>query len=550
MARTRRAAAPKAALGAETSNANDHESSTRGRSRNTRSSMSRLSVSEQDTIQSANRSRDAALDRLANEDATTVPSSNTAEAADDTVSSVEVGRRATATPTRRDTTGLDLADDDVFGDLDESFADGEIPVPRSADTTRSWSSFKPRSRQSSFIGRNDPPIRPSSRGGNTPGIGSSFTIGAFRRRAREPSILGTTRRPCSETSAAGGQSDLESEADFAPEAESTPLHTRRRTRASLASQQNGTATIMGSSRLASRKRKSEHAHDDTARPGKSPRTNGDQSDSESELSELASPQPHASLPARPVTPVYDEEVMAPPMSSASEDEGEVWPDIHGLARKRRRPSVSTPGRGDAMSDISSPPSLTHSPNYQSSRSARLREKHTSRPHKSPRITSADLASLLPKRRYKKTKEPSEESSDEELDGSGLGKDDDELSHLEPRRSRRGTASRATSRATSRTGAGLSDAISNAKPTTRSSRRRTYGSRSSDKENQSEDEEDENDESAFKPLPDDTFDMAAEVAGQVESSVELKSAVKKFKEVDTWKLEYEEVAEEEGVADAR
>ena len=139
-----------------------------------------------------------------------------------------------ATPAmRRDTTGLDLADDDVFGDLDESFADGEIPRGgRSADSTSlSFSSFKPRARQSSSIGRNDPPIRPSSRGPNTPGVGSSFNIGVFRRRAREPSILGTSRRPRSETGGTTNNSEVESEGEFEPpEAESTPLNLRRRTR--------------------------------------------------------------------------------------------------------------------------------------------------------------------------------------------------------------------------------------------------------------------------------------------------------------------------------
>ena len=77
--------------------------------------------------------------------------------------SIEIGRRAMATPLmRRDTTGLDLADEDVFGDLGDSFADGDVPdAPHSAaSSSATLSHFKtrrPRSRQSSIIGRNDPP---------------------------------------------------------------------------------------------------------------------------------------------------------------------------------------------------------------------------------------------------------------------------------------------------------------------------------------------------------------------------------------------------------
>ncbi|CEJ89301.1 hypothetical protein VHEMI05151 [[Torrubiella] hemipterigena] len=450
---------------------------------------------------------------------------------DETIPSIEQ-TDITATPARRDTTGLDLADD-VFGDLDESFADGEIPrVPGSAETTTSWSNFRPRSRQSSIIGRNDAPIRPSSRASNT-GIGSSFTIGAFRRRAREPSILATSRRPRSETSAA--PSDLESEGEFAPDAESTPLNKKRRTtRASLAASQANTSVAASSSRT-TRKRKSEQPHAANEQPEKASRVDAedDDSNSESELSEVASPKlaRNPFLNARPVTPINDEEIMAPPASSGSEDEGEVWPDIHNLAKRRRRPSVSTPNRIEQMSDMSSPPSLTHSPNFPGGRSGK-RRGHQSPVKSPPKITTADLASLLPQRRYKKTSEPHADSSDEE-------EEEEEEEETNTRSSRRkANSSRASSRAR-----GLKNATSNAKQAATGTRKSKRNARRlSDKENLSDDDIDEHDESAFQPLPEDTFDDGVESSVNVQTAEELKQAVKKFAEVDKWEMEYEEVAE--------
>lgn len=546
--------APRSA--ADTASDNDDGAQARGRTRNTRSTGSRLSIEESAAVRTADRSRDAALDRLANEDITT--SSGTG-ADEDTGSSVEVGRRAMATPAqRRDTTGLDLADDDVFGDLDDSFGDGDIPnaATRSADNSSlTLSHFKTRSRQSSVIGRNDPPIRPSSRGANsTPGVSSSFNIGAFRRRAREPSILGTSRKTRPEVTTTTQASDSGSEVDFAPEAESTPLNNRRRTRPAPEAERE---TVPGEASMrTTRKRKSEDAQDDGARPGKAPRVEAEaepEQDSDSDLSSLGSPQrlPPA-LRERPVTPLNLDE---PPASSGSEEEDDVWPDIHTLAKKRRRPSVNTPVRADHLSDVSSPPSLTHSPNFPATKSTKSRGRAASR-REAP-VTTADLANLLPKRRYKKTAESMDLDSEEEVDTSGLAQDDDELAHLDTRASRRRKGSRQPSRAgsarpSSRGGRAAHSALKSiqapASTASRSTRARTL--RSAGKENEHESEEDEEEESAFQALPDDTFDASTVETGGVPSAEELKKAAKKFVEVDKWELEFEEVAEPASPQDAR
>ncbi|KJZ78947.1 hypothetical protein HIM_01720 [Hirsutella minnesotensis 3608] len=534
----------------------------RTRTRSTRPIGSQLSAGEQDAIRSANVARDAALERLANEDATTSSAHITD---DDTQSSIETGRRALATPAmRRDTTGLDLADDDVFGDLGDSFADGDIPQGDLSDCSvlTTTSHLKRRPRQSSIVGRNDPPIRPSSRGPTTPSIGTSFNIGLFRRRAREPSILGTSRKPLPEAEAASTHSGSESEGDFEPEAESTPLNVRQSTRRSLRLDPESSSAELAQS--SSRKRKSVEAPDSSGRPDKAsrvePQEDPDDSGSDSELSDIASPSPPpAGFLQRPVTPINQDEITAPPASSDSEEDAAMWPDIHILAKRRRRPSVHSPPPADHLSDVSSPPSLTHSPNYATQRVARPRGRSVTRRQPSPKITTADLTSLLPKRKYKRVRDSLGLDSDEELDTTDLAQDDDELSYLDARAARRRKGSRPPSRATSARPASRARANNSVlKPkqipgtapnSTRSSK--TYRRRSSDKENESD--EDDEGQSGFVPLPDDTFEnldgQEVENRGYT-SAEELKQAAKKFVEVDKWELEFEEVAEPPSPQDAR
>ncbi|KAM3444963.1 hypothetical protein NHJ13734_000832 [Beauveria thailandica] len=549
MARTRRSRQAADAAAATVPASGDTEQPTRGRTRTSRRAAPSKRQESVDAASTAEPPRAAPASSIRNA----------------SVDSVEVGRRALETPSmRRDTTGLDLADDSIFGDLGDSFADGEVPdAPRSTSTTRSWSTFKPRSRQSSVVGRNDPPIRPSSRGGagNTSALTSSFNIGAFRRRAREPSILGTARRagPRSETSGRGAQSELESEGeeqeeDFAPDAESTPLHTRRRTRASLAStsavapQGRDVSAANVSTTRTTRKRKSEAEAEERA--AKSTRMEVE-TDSDSEISELSSspPMPPSTpIRQRATTPINLEEINAPPASSGSEDEGDVWPDIRALAKRRRRPSVTTPLRTTAndddeiLSDISSPPSLTHSPNFEArgrGRGRALREHHH---HDQPKaLTTADLANLLPKRKHKRTRDEGDDGSDEEEPEEEHEQEDE----VHETRTRGGRIIRPPSRAASASGGPKQQAGAPAHRTRSASKHKTYGRRSSDKENDSDADEDEEEEgdSQFQPLADDTFgETTAAGPPDFQSIDELKRATRKFSEVDQWQLEYEEVAE--------
>ncbi|UKZ80698.1 hypothetical protein TrVFT333_008461 [Trichoderma virens FT-333] len=498
----------------------------RGRPRKT-PSVARLSINDEDTT----RTRDEALNKPANEDVTMTSEATPIHAS--SRSSIELGRYTAATPGHnRRTSGLDLGDS-VFGDLDDSFADGDIPGSAlSGDISNlSYSALRSQSRR----------------------VGSSFNIGLFKRRAREPSILGASRKALEEPSAVVQDSEEGSEEEFEPEAESTPLNNRRRTRGNDEIGEPESPETAESSNP--RKRKSLEVQQSSTRPEKVSRTeagpsrrSGDRSlselpdappspqqdldeTSESEISEISSPgRLHARLPPRPVTPVNQAEIAAPPASSGSEGP-DVWPDIRSLAKKRRRPSVTTPSRLENLSDMSSPPSLTHSPNYDTAKTGKTRGRPPSRQQASPKMTTADLTSLLPKRRYKKSRDPLGLESDEELDTSGLGREDDELSYLDTQAARRRKRVGPLARLLGVT-------------------RLVNDGRGRDS-NESEDEDEGEGGSRFIPLADNTFDDAA--AGGSTNAVpteELKQASSKFKEVDKWELDFEEVAEPSSPQDGR
>ncbi|KAM0274983.1 hypothetical protein ACHAQH_007673 [Verticillium albo-atrum] len=534
-----------------------------------------VGANEKKALQKTSDDRDLAMQRLAGEDIST-SSGNAIGSLDE--AQVELGRREHATPAqqRRDATGLEL-DSEMFGVLDDSLGldESEIPGSVTASGNRSTNAsslfgmgHKRRGRTPSIsLHGNDVPIRPPSRGmGATPVISSSFNIGAFKRRAREPSILGTAqkaRAPRSSDDSSDVDEDEpvaqneDDEEAFAPEAESTPLN-HRKAQQSIEVEPEHEPEVTSSTK--SRKRKSIEAHNTSDRPDKASRLDDAaegnvtddvndgvaeaetvESDAESDLSSLSSmASPVLPVLARPVTPApFDEEIMAPPMSSGSEDE--PWPDIHNLAKRRRHHAPVTPTRTGDVSDASCPPSLTHSPNYRD-----MRQKKTQKQGKnqkaSSNMTTADLAGLLPRRRQRKD---ADADSDTEVDNSGIGQDDDELSYLDARASRRRVRTTPLNRSTtnrpaSRGGRAVAPA-GDAPP----ARRRTYGRRASDKENA----EDEDDEGSFSPAPDDTFDATPE-DGEVAGADELKNAVTKFKEVDKWELEYEEMTQSSSPSGAR
>lgn len=551
----------------------------------------RLTSEHTTALEHAKKRRDDAMDRLANMTSTSAiqlqESPDIEHSRRDSVTMTDVQRP----PRLTDVSGLDL-DDDVFGNLDDSLDDTEHAIEdmrdghtRSTDTSSfNIAAFKRRPRQSSVAGRDDAPIRPSSRGQMTPSISTTLNFGRFKRRAREPSILGTARKDRSYRSASRGSqasrnaeilgNKHDSDEESGPDDESTPVGTRKRSRKS----RDAGSITCGSPSEPSRKRKSLEGHED----GREKRA-AVEVDSEPEQAEGAGQNeivqsieddnqepvssPLSSPPAkrwlqkdRLSTPGHDDDDpdMAPPLSdSASEGESPIaWPPITTLAQRRyvARPpprAHKTPELEDDIdSNISSPPSLTHSPNYNTSHKAKPAAKKKA-PVPIPKPTTDALASLLPQRKSKRYAKKTTSDDPFDIDESDDANEDSELPTLAKSHSA-SVAKKKKQQQQQKEKAALSSktASSNRKGKEKAATpekgktRRTYGSRASDKENEGDSiivaSEDDND--------DGNENMEDEEEGGEEGDAsqlhlekfgeELHNAAKKFKEVDKYELTFE------------
>ncbi|KAK3369158.1 hypothetical protein B0T24DRAFT_650875 [Lasiosphaeria ovina] len=576
-----------------------------------------MTAEQTQALEDSKRKRDAAMDRLAN--ITSTSSAGRGRAVESP--HIEYSRRdesavSRALPRLTDASGLDLDDDSLFGKLDDTLEDSHEAIEettqnghRSTDTSSfNIGLFKRRPRQSSIVGKDDAPIRPSSRGPNTSNISSTLNLGMFRRRAREPSILGTAQkerapRPQSQASRYGSVAGD----DSGPDDESTPLNLAKR-RSERHSQRVVAADASSreaSPILPSRKRKSlEDQGGREKRPALEPEDDIHQSievDSSSSSVSFPSPSPPRQLDQeRFSTPdhrlIGTDPDMAPPLSSGSSDASSsvVWPSLDSLAHRTyyhaRKTAPSRPHKTPepgaaaeyAASDISSPPSLTHSPNYVAPKPKAKRKP--SAPAKA--TTTADLTSLLPRRRHKSTKSKNrdhygltssdgegghdgDENDDDEEEETAHEEDDDELSYMANsraaaaarRKKKKAAAASAAALPLGRSlngnrgarGKGKEAQAASVSAQKKRPGLRTYGSRNSDKENENEESieaggdggeggesdgaEDEaaDDEEEQRELDPETSQMMLERLGE-----ELKSAAKKFKEVDQWELSYEEV----------
>ncbi|KAK4457135.1 hypothetical protein QBC42DRAFT_279808 [Cladorrhinum samala] len=500
-------------------------------------------------------------------------------------------------PRLTDTSGLDL-DDDVFGNLDDSLDDTEHAMEdirdghtRSTDTSSfNIAAFKRRPRQSSVAGRDDAPIRPSSRGQMTPSISTTLNFGRFKRRAREPSILGTARKDRSYRSASRGSQASrnaeilgdkhDSDEESGPDGESTPVETRRRSRRS----RDAASLEYGSPSQPSRKRKSLEGHEDGREKRLAVEVESEPEQAEgAEQNEVVqsiedgNQEPLSSpLSSPPVerwlqrdrlsTPGHDDDDpdMAPPLSdSASEGESPIaWPPINTLAQRRyvARPpprAHKTPDLEDDIdSNISSPPSLTHSPNYDTSHKAKPAAKKKA-PAPIPKPTTDALASLLPQRRSKRYAKKTTSDDPFDIDESDDANEDSELPALT--KSHSASAAKKTKQQqqqqqqqqkekaalSSKTASSNRKGKEKAAAPGKGKTRRTYGSRASDKENEGDsivvasgndnDDDGENmeDEEEGGGEVGDASQLHLEKFGE-----ELHNAAKKFKEVDKYELSFE------------
>lgn len=538
----------------------------------------------------AQRNRETALSRLDDLTTTTDDAVNSSDVPelgrkDTAIESSLLGRKAFAMESsllgggaRDNLSGMEINDSEIFGNLDSSFGDdaitnvkettGSHSGTRSADTsTFNVSVFRRqqppsgRRRQSSIVSKDDAPIRPSSRGPTTPGLGSTLNLGNFRRRQRQPSILLSSAQKANlglqrsratsvETeNAVAVESDVEE--SFLPEAEGTPVRVSRGQKSAADEEQEEGVNAVGADggrKTRSKKRKSTESHDSEAakRQAVEAQVEEDRIHRSVELDAPSSPLSlHETEPSSPPsfimrsiqrrrqTEELDSDILAPPADSDSDDDSPmIWPSLKDLGKKRHggpsRARKATPALDDDMSDLSDPPSLTHSPNFKATKPGATKNKR----QESPKLSTADLEALLPRRRRKVRRDPYDSENQEQSASE------------QEERPRRAAKKKATKPLNSTTKTNRDNAPSTAVAPPKRTTRRTYGSRSFDKENTVEGDSIEVNERASTPLDDTAFeaDVTEETTTISGLPAELKAASRKFKEVDKWELDFEEVVE--------
>ncbi|EGS20416.1 uncharacterized protein CTHT_0022460 [Thermochaetoides thermophila DSM 1495] len=542
-----------------------------------RASMLKLDSDQTRALEESKQREDEAMARLDDLSSTSRPEQP--ESADNERESPARGR-----PRLTDVSGLDL-EDLSLGNLDDSLDDSEDAIDdtrtgyRSTDTsTFSISMFKRgRPRQSSVAGRDDAPIRPSSRGQNTPSISTTLNFSNFRRRAREPSILSSVRKPMRHRSqsvtsqASRAASVLEDGDDSGPDGESTPVDkTRRQTRASQATEAANDDLHV----CPSRKRKSLESHEnyrekrpalDVSEPDEVPKPEEVLPSIEVDHEPVPASSPtrgrtrereRLSTPAQPPA-AEDDPDMAPPMSSSASASNSpvAWPSLDALAHRnytrKPPPRPETPELIDSSSELSSPPSLTHSPNYPTAaaKAAAARKKASVQPPAAKKLTTADLTSLLPQRRKKSAKRQESIDNDDPFDVDGSSDeeryvaDPEDVSYVQARTSRRKKQPLSKSASNRK---GKEKEVNGKADGGKKKAVRTYGSaKQQDKENEEVVAEEivvggaGNEDDEVESLPEEeTTQMLTERIGE-----ELAKAKKKFKEVDKWELSFEEVGPE-------
>ena len=420
---------------------------------------------------------------------------------------------------------------------------GLSSVGRGNTSAHGIGKFGRRQREPSLVGRNGR-MRSSSIGldinRRTSVVGSAMKLETSKRRARELSMLGAAQKTQTQRAAF----DDDDEEDFNPEDESTPLNLSK-TRAAITT----SSSAASSSNPRKRKLSSRQDPESSPRlpslgrveemvPATAPLSDKAAEGSEDEISPEEVPMP--SIEGRSETPEPFSATMAPPQSSSASP---ASPPLQRPAQRRQTQRSPSRGRRQLRSKTplplnkdsppSSPPSLTHSPNPVPAKAA-----PTTRARKQPppasTLSTAQLQALLPRRRRRgATRDPFDiASSEDEVDVSGLASDDDELTHSSVRAPpRRSTLNRlpAPLKKPSKAGAAAK---------AKAGEKKTYSrvNAISDKENEEHDPDD-----SLGPLPDEQGEEQTENSQEMEKRVgkELKRAAKKFKEVDEWKLDFED-----------
>jgi hypothetical protein len=525
-------------------------------------SLSETGTKDLDVLEGLKRRRDAAMGRLEAENTDAEGSrahTDRVEAAvadEESSPSIEISRRERApSVTRASILGAGhlrrrAREASILGrgrrgrssSVEDNIGEGNTLsiAPRMENSTLAIGNFKRRARQPSILGGRQALPQASSPASNldldldldlddsempvqsTPAqTGSAMKFGSFRRRVRQPSILGSAQK----------RTGFEiGDEGFNPEDESTPLNLKKQ-RDAEAEDVEPPSTNTRKRKLAELQvpRSSSVRSSETDLYGLSdtvPATASQPHDAES-TPEEASPEATPEAERVSVTPEPLNDTLAPPRSSSP---------LSSLSSPSTPPRQSAPTRRQAArsygtstqdSPISSPPPLTHSPNFRSRPAAKGKAKaKKSEEKKTAVLLTAQLQNLLPRRRRRRS------DFDLPSDEEDVDEDGDELSGFGIRGKSRGrtpAATKAKAKTTAKEG---------------TNPKRTYSRRSGK----------ENEETAHEPVHDDAVDEGdslgpirdgpeahSESSQELERRLgrELKGLKRKFEVVDRWELEFED-----------
>ncbi|KAF2138430.1 uncharacterized protein K452DRAFT_300974 [Aplosporella prunicola CBS 121167] len=272
------------------------------------------------------------------------------------------------------------------------------------------------------------------------------------------------------------------------------------------------------------------------------------------------------------TPEIYSSTMAPPKSTSSlsddyrqSHEAEELPDTRrrrqpARARNRTRTYDESPEEDSSASEEDE----TTPVQKKSKKPTRASKKDNTKPQA---LSTATLQALLPRRRptAKRNQQPDtfDIPSSDSIEVRVLSSDEDELQHDPPRRGRSGRSKAPSTTAGTKKGSKHAQAQAQKQAVEASRPRKTYGRRSSDKENaagggkggrgrghgraadeaeeaaeaQDDDDDDEEGEETETPL---RRHHGGRQRAAGERSKELDAAARKFAEIDTWEMEFESV----------
>jgi hypothetical protein len=334
---------------------------------------------------------------------------------------------------------------------------------------------------------------------------SILALTNFKRRARQPSLLRMVQQNTDvEDNDQSGLDDTDNFDfdDFLPHAESTPLNVRKTAPEDETRNDSGTQVSSSGSRGVKRKL-TPVVQVPRSSPPYDPPSGGDV-----ESARSPSPSLPEVLPSREevVTQTQDEpepmsDTYAPPMSSSPVRE--VARPVHSPEQTRARRGRST--KKAPKYDEESDPEETETP---------AKTKRTAKSKAQPKISTAQLKGLLPRRRNRNLRDR-DEFDLESSEATPIDSDQDELQMPNPRTRQSGAGKLASPKAAKKTARGKKSVAS--RPS------KTYSRRiSSDKEN------DGGNGDAEEPTE----------ASIIEHSEKLLAIKKKFAEVDAFELEFE------------